>query len=206
MYRAVALKALRRGIAIDSDHAIARSAGARHAHRLARAGRRQQVFLDGEDVTGAIRDAGGGAGGVENGGDCRACAQVLVAEQRRAGQQGGVVMEGRDIGSVVFPDAQLKIFLDGLCRSTRRAPLARAPAERRSHRPGAGRSKRSTSATGATRDARHRRWFARRMPSSWTALRWSRTKSPALSSCSRASRRLKTGTASRDRGLRQSNG
>jgi cytidylate kinase len=34
-----------------------------------------------------------------------------VAEQRRAGQQGGVVMEGRDIGSVVFPDAGLKIFL-----------------------------------------------------------------------------------------------
>jgi cytidylate kinase len=37
--------------------------------------------------------------------------KVLVAEQRRAGQSGGVVMEGRDIGSVVFPDAQLKIFL-----------------------------------------------------------------------------------------------
>jgi cytidylate kinase len=37
--------------------------------------------------------------------------KVLVAEQRRAGEQGGVVMEGRDIGSVVFPDAQLKIFL-----------------------------------------------------------------------------------------------
>jgi cytidylate kinase len=36
---------------------------------------------------------------------------VLVAEQRRAGELGGVVMEGRDIGSVVFPDAQLKIFL-----------------------------------------------------------------------------------------------
>jgi CMP/dCMP kinase len=36
---------------------------------------------------------------------------LLVAEQRRAGQRGGVVMEGRDIGSVVFPDAQLKIFL-----------------------------------------------------------------------------------------------
>ncbi len=34
-----------------------------------------------------------------------------MAEQRRAGEQGGVVMEGRDIGSVVFPDAQLKIFL-----------------------------------------------------------------------------------------------
>jgi len=37
--------------------------------------------------------------------------KVLVAEQRRAGEKGGVVMEGRDIGSVVFPDAQLKIFL-----------------------------------------------------------------------------------------------
>jgi cytidylate kinase len=37
--------------------------------------------------------------------------RVLVAEQRRAGHSGGVVMEGRDIGTVVFPDAQLKIFL-----------------------------------------------------------------------------------------------
>jgi cytidylate kinase len=36
---------------------------------------------------------------------------VLVTEQRRAGHKGGVVMEGRDIGSVVFPDAELKIFL-----------------------------------------------------------------------------------------------
>ncbi len=36
----------------------------------------------------------------------------MVAEQRRAGEQGGVVMEGRDIGSVVFPHADLKIFLD----------------------------------------------------------------------------------------------
>ena len=38
--------------------------------------------------------------------------QVLVDEQRRAGRRGGVVMEGRDIGTVVFPDAGLKIFLD----------------------------------------------------------------------------------------------
>jgi cytidylate kinase len=36
----------------------------------------------------------------------------MVAEQRRAGEQGGIVMEGRDIGSVVFPHADLKIFLD----------------------------------------------------------------------------------------------
>jgi CMP/dCMP kinase len=46
----------------------------------------------------------------------------MVAEQRRAGAQGGVVMEGRDIGSVVFPDADLKIFLDASpdVRATRR--------------------------------------------------------------------------------------
>jgi cytidylate kinase len=38
--------------------------------------------------------------------------RILVAEQRRAGHHGGVVMEGRDIGTVVFPDADLKIYLD----------------------------------------------------------------------------------------------
>jgi len=38
--------------------------------------------------------------------------QVLVAEQQRAGSGGGIVMEGRDIGTVVFPNAELKIFLD----------------------------------------------------------------------------------------------
>jgi cytidylate kinase len=48
----------------------------------------------------------------------------MVAEQRRAGEQGGVVMEGRDIGSVVFPHADLKIFLDA-------SPEVRASRRRR---------------------------------------------------------------------------
>jgi cytidylate kinase len=70
----------------------------------------QQVLLDGEDVTAMIRtpEVAQAASRVALVPGVR---RVLVAEQRRAGEQGGVVMEGRDIGSVVFPDAKLKIFL-----------------------------------------------------------------------------------------------
>src|SRR5271170_169474 len=70
----------------------------------------QQVLLDGEDVTAIIRtpEVAQAASKVAMVPGVR---EVLVAEQRRAGELGGVVMEGRDIGSVVFPDAQLKIFL-----------------------------------------------------------------------------------------------
>ncbi|HTU35213.1 MAG TPA: (d)CMP kinase [Candidatus Acidoferrum sp.] len=111
MYRAVALKALRRGIAIDPEHADDLEALARETRIDLRAqDGGQRVFLDGEDVTTAIRtpDAAQAASKIAVIAGVR---HVLVAEQRRAGQQGGVVMEGRDIGSVVFPDAQLKIFL-----------------------------------------------------------------------------------------------
>lgn len=111
MYRAVALKAVRRGNAIEPAHADALEALARETRIDLRAvDGRQQVFLDGEDVTGAIRtpEVAQAASKIAVIPGVR---HVLVAEQRRAGQQGGVVMEGRDIGSVVFPDAQLKIFL-----------------------------------------------------------------------------------------------
>ncbi|HEX5424628.1 MAG TPA: (d)CMP kinase [Candidatus Acidoferrales bacterium] len=111
MYRAVALKALRNGIAIDPEHADALEALARGTRVDLRAqDGGQRVFLDGEDVTTAIRtpEAAQAASKIAVIAGVR---HVLVAEQRRAGQQGGVVMEGRDIGSVVFPDAQLKIFL-----------------------------------------------------------------------------------------------
>jgi CMP/dCMP kinase len=68
------------------------------------------VLLDREDVTAAIRtpEVAQAASKIAVNAGVR---HVLVAEQRRAGVRGGVVMEGRDIGSVVFPDAQLKIFL-----------------------------------------------------------------------------------------------
>jgi cytidylate kinase len=109
MYRAVALKALRRGVPLDAaDPLTALAAETRIDLRAEDGG--QRVYLDGEDVTSAIRtpEVSQGASKVAVIPGVR---HVLVAEQRRAGAQGGVVMEGRDIGSVVFPDAELKIFL-----------------------------------------------------------------------------------------------
>jgi len=109
MYRSVALKALRHGVPLEASDRLTALAGETRIDLRAFDGT-QQVFLDGEDVTAAIRtpDVAQAASKVAVVPGVR---KVLVAEQRRAGEKGGVVMEGRDIGSVVFPDAQLKIFL-----------------------------------------------------------------------------------------------
>jgi cytidylate kinase len=109
MYRALALKALRRGLSLDATEKLVALARDSRIDLRAHDGT-QRVFLDTEDVTTAIRtpEVSQGASKVATVPGVR---QVLVAEQRRAGEQGGVVMEGRDIGSVVFPDAGLKIFL-----------------------------------------------------------------------------------------------
>src|ERR1700685_2298467 len=111
MYRALALKALRHKLSpndADAHVLVDLAHDTRIDLRAEEAG--QRVFLDGEDVTLEIRTAevAQTASKIAVNPGVR---QVLVAEQRRAGQQGGVVMEGRDIGSVVFPDAGLKIFL-----------------------------------------------------------------------------------------------
>jgi CMP/dCMP kinase len=113
MYRAVALKALRAKIAMDAtEKLVALAASARIDLRTGGTENSgtQRVLLDGEDVTAAIRtpevsQAASKTAVIEG------VRRVLVAEQRRAGASGGVVMEGRDIGSVVFPDAELKVFL-----------------------------------------------------------------------------------------------
>lgn len=109
MYRAIALKALRRGVSLDSAVDLVELARDTRIDLHAQDGG-QRVLLDGEDVTAAIRnpEVSQAASKMAVVGGVR---HVLVAQQRRAGQQGGVVMEGRDIGSVVFPDADLKIFL-----------------------------------------------------------------------------------------------
>jgi CMP/dCMP kinase len=110
MYRALALKALRRGLAFDGyDENLVELARETRIDLRAEDGS-QRVFLDHEDVTTAIRtpEVSQAASKIAVNPGVR---HVLVAEQRRAGEQGGVVMEGRDIGSVVFPDAELKIFL-----------------------------------------------------------------------------------------------
>jgi cytidylate kinase len=113
MYRALALKALRQRLAFDGnggdDDALVALAQ-KTSIDLRVDGGAQRVLLDQEDVTAAIRtpEVSQAASKIAVNAGVR---HVLVAEQRRAGERGGVVMEGRDIGSVVFPDAQLKIFL-----------------------------------------------------------------------------------------------
>jgi len=109
MYRALALKALRHRVPLENASALEDLARETRIDLRAQNGT-QRVFLDGEDVTVAIRtpDVSQASSKIAVVPGVR---HVLVAEQRRAGEQGGVVMEGRDIGSVVFPDASLKIYL-----------------------------------------------------------------------------------------------
>jgi CMP/dCMP kinase len=124
MYRALALKALRHGMALDASDALDALAAETRIDLRAPDGM-QRVRLDGEDVTGEIRtpEVSQAASKIAVLSGVR---HVLVAEQRRAGHRGGVVMEGRDIGTVVFPDAELKIFLTA-------SPEARAERRWREH-------------------------------------------------------------------------
>jgi CMP/dCMP kinase len=112
MYRAVALWALRAGIAETDVHKMEQLA--LQADITFAAGS-QRVFLNGEDVTEAIRqpEVSAAASKVSAISGVR---RALVDKQREMGAIGSVVMEGRDIGSVVFPDARVKIFLDAPAR------------------------------------------------------------------------------------------
>ncbi|HWP64928.1 MAG TPA: (d)CMP kinase [Candidatus Limnocylindria bacterium] len=105
MYRAVGLLAKERGIALDDDPALARLID---ALRIDSAGER--LVIDGRDLSAAVRSAEAGelASRVSTRPVVR---ERLVALQRAIGRRGDVVMEGRDIGTVVFPDAGLKVFL-----------------------------------------------------------------------------------------------
>jgi CMP/dCMP kinase len=124
MYRAVAWKALRDSVSLDSPERLGALARASRID-LAQENGALRVSVDGEDVTDAIRsaDVAAAASKVAVVPEVRA---VLVEQQRRAGSGGRVVMEGRDIGTVVFPDAQLKIFLDA-------SPEVRAERRRREY-------------------------------------------------------------------------
>lgn len=110
MYRALGLKALRTGVPLEDDARLEQLADETHIE-MHRNGGSLQVLVDTEDVTGHIRtpEVSQAASKVALVPEVR---RILVAEQRRAGHHGGVVMEGRDIGTVVFPDADLKIYLD----------------------------------------------------------------------------------------------
>jgi cytidylate kinase len=110
MYRALALKAIERDASFDDEAALLKLAqNARIQLEPTMGGNR--TLLDGRDVSSRIRerDVSEGASRVSVHPKVR---EWMVARQREMGAGGGVVMEGRDIGTQVFPDADLKIFLD----------------------------------------------------------------------------------------------
>jgi cytidylate kinase len=118
MYRAVALWALREKIDPDDAHRVEQLARAAEIELLPQRG----VRLNSEDVTSAIRVPAVSAA-ASRVAAIRAVRAALVAKQKRMADRANVVMEGRDIGTVVFPDARVKIFLDAdpLERVRRRA-------------------------------------------------------------------------------------
>ncbi len=110
MYRAFALKALREKVPLDDSASLERLA-AETDLRLESGGDENRVLLDGEDVAGLIRNpmVTDAASRVSVFPAIRAW---MVRLQQQLGAEGGIVMEGRDIGTVVFPNADAKIFLD----------------------------------------------------------------------------------------------
>jgi cytidylate kinase len=110
MYRAVTLKALREGIDLNDWEAVERVAASASIELIPGGNSMLRVLLNGEDVTQEIRSP-----------EISRCVSLvarvpevrnrLVELQRSMACRGGVVMEGRDIGTVVLPDAQVKIFL-----------------------------------------------------------------------------------------------
>jgi len=110
MYRGVAWKALRDRVPLEAEDALAALARGTRIDLLSSDGG-FRVLVDGTDVTDQIRSPAV-AQAASKVAVIAGVRTVLVAEQRRAAGSGGVVMEGRDIGTVVLPDAGLKIFLD----------------------------------------------------------------------------------------------
>lgn len=114
MYRALALKALEHGVSLDDSEAL-RQLAAATVIQLEPQPEGNRVLLDGRDVSQRIRE-----------GDVTLAAsrvsvhppvrEIMVSRQREMGASAGVVMEGRDIGTAVFPNADVKVFLDADAR------------------------------------------------------------------------------------------
>jgi cytidylate kinase len=106
MYRAVAWKAREAGVSLSDEHALVALAGRSRIDVTS-----TRVAVDDDEVTRAIRtpEIDAAAAAVARLPQVRA---VLVERQRRMGEDGGIVMEGRDIGTVVFPGADVKVYLD----------------------------------------------------------------------------------------------
>jgi cytidylate kinase len=111
MYRAFGLKALREGVALDTSDALMHLSRSTRVE-LVPGAQGSRVLLDGADVTGEVRTpaVSDAASRVSVHGPVRAWMVRLQQELGRS-VPGGIVMEGRDIGTVVFPEASVKIFL-----------------------------------------------------------------------------------------------
>jgi len=122
MYRSVALWAMRQNVALDDAFRLEQLALAAEIELLPES----RVALNGEDVTDAIRttEVSAAASKVATVGVVR---QALVAKQRQIAARQSVVMEGRDIGTVVFPEARVKIFLDADAGERVRRRLGQQP-------------------------------------------------------------------------------
>ncbi len=129
MYRALALRAIDNDTSFDDEAALVKLADSSHI-RLEPTISGNRTLLDGKDVSERIRerDVTEGASRISVHPKVR---EWMVAHQRAMGAGGGVVMEGRDIGTKVFPDADLKIFLDAdpVIREERRMAQQRISGE-----------------------------------------------------------------------------
>lgn len=110
IYRALGLKVLREGIDLGDDRRVARLVEATDIDLRERAGK-LEVLLDGEEVSGLIRspEVSQMASRVSA---LKVVRQRLLSLQRALARRGSVVAEGRDIGTVVFPEAEVKVYLD----------------------------------------------------------------------------------------------
>lgn len=110
LYRTIAYKAIREGIALDDEEAL--SLLSRNINIILKShDGRTRIFLDGEEMTDGIRtEEVSMASSVISARQC--VRDALLTLQREAGVQGRIVAEGRDMGTVVFPDADYKFYLD----------------------------------------------------------------------------------------------
>ncbi len=109
MYRAVTLKALRKNISVDNGEKIA-SMAKQLELQFGRNDSKTVIYMDGEDISEKIRTPQIDQN-ISPVAANPAVRLIMVQKQRAIGKEGGIVMEGRDIGTVVFPNADLKIFM-----------------------------------------------------------------------------------------------
>ncbi len=110
MYRAITLYFLRNGIPLDVEEPVAQALSEIAIDIVPDPEEHDRILLNGEDVSHLIREMLV-AEKVSEVAAIRAVREFAVAQQKALSRSGGVVMDGRDIGTVVFPDAELKIFM-----------------------------------------------------------------------------------------------